>query len=301
MRILKNDTCNSFTFNLCTPAIASGAYFGTTRHRLCTEIEPRQPYSHLKMRWFTPRQDYPNLPSYRCEDPLRRAYGTGVETLMGPGLPRGAEGCNRSRMHAWRAPKHAYMAPSHDIARGTYESTATLKHAPRRGRVHTPPMAEPRPLGRPNFKPAHLTSPLRGLATWAAHARARCTSRGRSSRCITLARPTSSKEPRRSRLPAPPQLVRRLLLQLRLRPRERADHVLLDRLSHTTNTAMKSESKCGWSAVMRGAERENSIARAHCTPPHGGTPSRTMSSGRLSDVEPRNQAKHNECLPSVKS
>jgi hypothetical protein len=142
MRILKNDTCNSFTFNLCTPAIASGAYFGATRHRLCTEIEPRQPYSHLKMRWFTPRQDYPNLPSYSCEDPLRRAYGTGVETLMGPGLPRGAEGCNRSRMHAWRAPKHAYMAPSHDIARGTYESTATLKHAPRRGRVHTPPMAD---------------------------------------------------------------------------------------------------------------------------------------------------------------
>ena len=117
MRILKNDTCNSFIFNLCTPAIASGAYFGTTRHRLCAVSEPGQPYSHLKMRLFTPRQDCPNFPSYRCEDPLRRAYGTGVETLMGPGLPRGAEGCNRSRMRAWRAPKHAYMAPSHNIAR----------------------------------------------------------------------------------------------------------------------------------------------------------------------------------------
>ena len=241
-----------------------------------------------------------NFPSYRCEDPLRRAYGTGVETLMGPGLPRGAEGCNRSRMHAWRAPKHAYMAPSHDIARSTREHIDLETRSETRTRPHAT-YGGPRPLGRPNFKPAHLTSPLRGLATWAAHARARCTSRGRSSRCITLARLTSSKEPRRSRLPAPPQLVRRLLLQLRLRPRERADHVLLDRLSHTTNTAMKSESKCGWSAVMRGAERENSIARAHCTPSHGGTPGRTMSSGRLSDVEPRNQAKHNECLPSVKS
>ena len=162
------------------------------------------------------------------------------------------------------------------------------KHASRRVRVHTPPMAAPRLLGRPKLQPAYMASPLRGLIARAAHARARCTSRGRSSRCRTARRSTSSDEPRRRRLPAPQQLARRLLLQPRLKTRERADRVLLDHLRHTTNTAMKSESKRGVSAVRKGAGRENSIARAHRSPPHGSTSGFTMRWARLSDVEPRN-------------
>ena len=124
----------------------------------------------------------PNLPSYRCEDPLRRAYGTGVETLMGPGLPRGAEGCNRSRMRAWRAPKHAYMAPSHDIARSTrehidletrsetrtrphatYGGTATPRPAKLQAGTSDQPSARPRRLGRPCARALHKPRSVKSM------------------------------------------------------------------------------------------------------------------------------------------
>ena len=59
------------------------------------------------------------------------------------------------------------------------------------------------------------------------------------------------------------QVLRRLLLQSRLRPRARADDVLLQDLCSSTNTSRRFQSKGGVSAKRRVAGRKDDIARAN--------------------------------------
>ena len=103
------------------------------------------------------------------------------------GNPRLVAGSPRARSCAARA----------SVARDTHTDAST--HA---SGVHA---RNPRLLRRPRLEQAHTTGPRLVLAAKAAtRARARCSSRGRSSRCTTAARrPGSSEDPRWSRRLAP--------------------------------------------------------------------------------------------------
>ena len=122
-----------------------------------------------------------------------------------PRAPRGGERIRRMHVLAkahrpsegptppGSSQKRRSLACSRLLAR-SYESTHASAHS-----------RNPRLLRRPRLEQAHMTSPRQVLAANAAPcARARCSSRGRSSRCTTAARrPGSSEDPRWSRRLAP--------------------------------------------------------------------------------------------------